>query len=277
MKVLITGGTGYIGGAVADALIAGGHEVVAVARDAGAELELRTRGAVPARGDLRDHARLAALASEVDAVIHAANTNTVDAAEVDTAATRAFLRALAGSGNPFIYTSGAWVLGATGSGTADEHSPRDPIPLVAWRGPLEEEVLKAPGMRGIVLRPGVVFGENGGIPGMLARGELPIVGDGSQRIPLVHVRDLADLYVRALAAPAGSVLHGIALTATAREIVAALAPAFVPASVELEDAQRSMGAFADALALDQVISSERTRSFVGWVPSRRLAATVMVG
>lgn len=270
MKVLITGGTGYIGGAVLDALVAAGHTVVAVSHEAARDEGIRARAAVAVRGDLRDPAGLAALANDADAVIHAANTNGADAAESDIAATRAFVTALAGSGKPLIYTSGVWVLGATGDDAADESAPRDPIALVAWRAPLEEEVLNAPGVRGVVLRPGVVFGEDGGIPGMLARGELPIVGDGTQRVPLVHVRDLADLYVRALGAPAESVLHGIALTATVRELVGALAPSLVPTAISLEEARTSMGPFADALALDQVVSSKHTRALLGWEPAREL-------
>ena len=271
MKVLITGGTGYIGGAVLDALVAAGHTVVAVSHEAARDEGIRARAAVAVRGDLRDPAGLAALANDADAVIHAANTNGADAAESDIAATRAFVTALAGSGKPLIYTSGVWVLGATGDDAADERAPRNPIALVAWRAPLEEEVLNAPGVRGVVLRPAVVFGDDGGIPGMLARGELPIVSDGTQRVPLVHVRDLADLYVRALGAPAGSVLHGIALTATVRELVGALAPSLVPTAISLEEARTSMGPFADALALDQVVSSKHTRALLGWEPAHRRA------
>src|SRR5690606_10008908 len=208
----------YIGGAVMEALRAAGHEPRGVARSEAAARAMRARGGVPVNGDLRDPRGLAALARDADAVIHAANTQGADAAEADMAASRAIRDALIESGKPFVLTSGAWVLGDTGDRIADENSPRNPVDLVAWRAPLEAEIVAAPGMRGIVLRPGVVFGEQGGVPEMIARGELPVVGDGTQHWTMVHVRDLADLYVRALGAPPGAVLHGIALAATMREV-----------------------------------------------------------
>jgi nucleoside-diphosphate-sugar epimerase len=223
-------------------------------------------------GDLRDPSALAALAASADAVIHAANTNGPDAADVDAAVTRAFLHALAGTAAPFVYTSGVWVLGATGARAADESSPPRPTPAVAWRAGLEAEVAAARRLRGVVVRPGVVFGEEGGIPGKLARGELPVVGDGAQRWPLVHVRDLADLYVRALGAPPGAVLHGVSTSATMRELALlgrARHGGGAPPSLPLAAARERLGAFADALALDQVVSAARTRALVGWGPERR--------
>lgn len=271
MRVLVTGGTGYIGGAVVEALAASGREALGLAHTAEVADGVRRRGGTPVAGDLRDLDGLARLARGADAVIHAANTQGADAGAVDLAATRAILRALDGSDRPFLYTSGAWVLGDTGGRVADERSPRAPVALVAWRGPLEEEVLAARGVRGIVVRPGVVFGEGGGIPGMLGRGDLPVIGDGTQRWSLVHVRDLAALYVQALAAPGGSVLHGMSLTATMREIAllgAAARGARVPERLTLAHAREGLGDFADALAIDQRLSSVRTQALLGWLPAR---------
>ncbi len=271
MRVLVTGGTGYIGGAVLQALRAAGHEPRGVVRSEEAARGVRARGGVPVNGDLRAPRGLAELARDADAVIHAANTQSPDAAEADIAASRAIRDALEGSGKPFVLTSGAWVLGDTGDRMADETWPCNPVELVAWRGPLEEEILATPGMRGIVLRPGVVFGEHGGIPESVAQGELPVVGDGAQHWALVHVRDLAELYVRALGAPAGAILHGIALVATMRDVAllgAARRGGRSFESATLAQARDRLGAFADALAINQRISSDRTQALLGWRPSR---------
>ncbi|HEX6534554.1 MAG TPA: NAD-dependent epimerase/dehydratase family protein [Gemmatimonadaceae bacterium] len=280
MKVLLTGGSGYIGRAIVEALRAAGHEALAVARSGEAADAARRLGAEAVPGDLRDPEGLAAAADAADAVIHAANTNSPDAAEIDTAATRAFLRALAGTGKPFVYTSGVWVLGATRDRVADEGAPPNPTPLIAWRGVLERQIGAAHETHGVVLRPGVVFGKNGGIPASVARGDIPVVADGAQRWPLVHVRDLADLYVRALDAPRGAVLHGVSTSATMREIAllgAALQRRPAPAALPLDVARGRFGAFADALALDQNVSSSRTRTLVGWTPGRRSIIEELVG
>ena len=272
MNVLITGGAGYIGGAVLEALRAAGHTPLALAHSPGATAAVVARGGTPVAGDVRDPRALAALAERADAVIHAANTNGPDAADVDTAATRAFLQALAGTGKPLVYTSGTWVLGPTGERTADETAPLRPTPLIAWRAALEAELAAARRVRAVVLRPGIVFGEDGGIPGNLARGALPIVGDGAQRWPLVHLHDLADLYVRALDAPAGAVLHGVSTSATMRELALlgrARHGGAPPVALPIEVARERLGAFADALGLHQVVSAARTRALLGWKPERR--------
>lgn len=270
MDVLITGVTGYIGSAVADAINSAGHSVHALAHSAETVALVRSLGWKPVPGDLRETDELERIAGSVDAVVHLANTGADDAAQVDREATRAFLRALSGSGKPFLYTSGAWVLGA---GNSDESARLDPPALVAWRAALEAEVLRAaPGVRTVVIRPGIVFGRGGGIPGMIARGELPIVGSGTQRWPLVHLDDLADLYVRALHAPAGAILHGVSASLTMRDLAllgAAMDSRTAPESLSIEEARKRLGPFADALALDQLVSSRKTRDMLEWRPRQR--------
>jgi nucleoside-diphosphate-sugar epimerase len=167
MRVFLTGATGYIGGAVAEALAGAGHEVRALARSESAEAAVRDRGWIPARGDLREPATLTARAGEADAVVHAANTGGADAAAIDETAARALLGALEGSGKPFVYTSGIWVLGDTGGFIVDEDaSTTRPAALSAWRAGLETELTAAAGrgVRAVVLRPAVVYGRGGGLP-----------------------------------------------------------------------------------------------------------------
>src|SRR5205823_8943417 len=120
----------------------------------------------------------------------------------DTEAVTAMLDALKGSGKPFVYTSGVWVLGNTGYQTVDESAALNPPRIVAWRPAAEQRVLDAAkqGVRGIVIRPAIVYGRGGGIPAMLVQaanqsGAAWYVGDGQNRWPVVHVEDLADLYL----------------------------------------------------------------------------------
>lgn len=275
MRVFMTGATGYVGMPVVQALRAAGHDVIGLARSDEAAATLEASGCAVVRGSLTDLDVLAEAARSADAVIHLGATGGADQAEVDTAAVDALLDALAGSGTPFIYTSGVWVLGATGDDVADEDAPVRPAALVAWRAEVERTVVDAAarGIRSVVLRPGVVYGRGGGTPGTWIasgrrKGIVRYVGDGTQRWPFVHVDDLAELYVLALAAPAGTVLNAAGPSLPVRQAAEAAAEA-TGARTEawpLEDARARLGAYADALALDQQIGAERARA-LGWRPS----------
>jgi nucleoside-diphosphate-sugar epimerase len=274
MRVFVTGGTGYVGGAVVRRLLAAGHEVAALARSDEAAERLRGAGARVVRGTLEEVEGLAAAARDAGATIHAGATGRAGQDAVDAAAVAATLDALAGSDRAFVYTSGLWVLGDTGGRVAAEDAPLAAPPLVAWRVEVEARVRSARGVRGVVVRPGTVYGHGGGIPGGMVgsgrkKGVVRYVGDGAQRVNPVHVDDLADLYLLALAAPAGTVLHGAAETVSTRAL-AEVAAAAAGARAEpwpLEEARAALGPFADALALDQQVSSEGARA-LGWRPSR---------
>jgi nucleoside-diphosphate-sugar epimerase len=273
MRIFLTGATGYIGTALADALEAAGHTVAPLARSVDADQDLRHRGLTPFRGDLRNPDSLTAPVIACDGVIHAGTTND---GRVDTDAVAKMLAALRGSGKPFIYTSGVWVYGNTGDRVADEEYPLNPIPLVAWRPAAERIVLDA-AVRSIVIRPAIVYGRAAGILGDFVqsahqRDAARYVGDGANRWPLVHVEDLADLYVRALEhAPAATVLNaadGPSLRVRALAEAASFG-ADAGGNTEawpLEQARVTLGAYADALVLDQQVSSQKARSLLGWTP-----------
>jgi nucleoside-diphosphate-sugar epimerase len=266
MNIFITGATGFIGSAVAETLFAAGHSIRALAHTAEVAATLAARGWDIVHGGLADATLLSASASEADAVVHVANTGGPDAGAVDTAATRAILSGVGSTGAKFIYTSGIWVVG---EGRTNESSPARPVDLIAWRGELEQEILSTPAVNAVIVRPAIVYGRGGGIPGMLARGELPVIGVGDQHWPLVHIDDLARLYLRALDARAGSILHGVGLRMTMREL-ALLAHHGTPNELEtisLEEARARFGAFADALALDQDPDATATRAMLNWQPS----------
>jgi nucleoside-diphosphate-sugar epimerase len=278
MKVFLTGATGYIGTAVTDALKAAGHALTGMARNEESAKKLGIRGLTVVQAELTDKETITTVARTCDAVIHMASTNDANMATSDRATVEAILDALSGSGKPFIYTSGVWVLGQTGAAPADEATPASsPLALVAWRPAHEQLALTAKAMKGMVLRPGIVYGRGGGIPAMwvaaAAAGAVRYVGKGDQQWTTVHVDDLADLYVKALAKPAaGAVWHGISGQVEARKLAEAAAKSggknATVGSLPLEEARKTMGPFADALAASQVISAEKTKQALGWKPSR---------
>jgi len=148
VRVLLTGATGYIGGAVVEALAGAGHVVVAVARSDEAEAALAAVRCETVRGDLRRPEPLAGHAEPCDAVVQLAATQDDQMAVTEQATVRAFVRGLSGSDKPFVYTSGVWVYGnAPPDRLLDEDSATDPVALYDWRPALEDEVLAAAGRR----------------------------------------------------------------------------------------------------------------------------------
>ena len=278
MKIFLTGATGYIGSAVADRLRAAGHQVSALARSDAAADRLRTAGIEPERGDFRDPGSVGRAAAAADAAISMATTYdpSIDGPAID-----AMLDALAGTNQPFIYTSGIWSHGNTGDRVVDESSPPKPAALVAWRQAVEDRVLQAAGrgIRTVVIRPAIVYGRGGGIPAGFVEsarsgGAAQHVGAGENRWPFVHVDDLADLYLLALEkAPPGTLLLGVSGPSYRVREVAAAASRGAGAGGKtsawpLEEARGKLGAYADALVLDQQASGRKAQELVGWRPYR---------
>jgi len=194
---------------------------------------------------------------------------------------RTLLALLGGTGRPFIYTSGIWVLGDTGGKVVDETAPLNPIQLVAWRGDAEKLVLNAADskVRAAIIRPAVVYGRSVGIPAMFIEsarqsGAAQYVGNGENHWPVVHLEDLADLFLLALdKAPGGSLFHGAAEPAHRVKEIAEAASLGADAagrteSWPLDEARKTLGAYADALVLDQQISASKARRELGWIPHR---------
>src|SRR5687768_14602820 len=149
MNIFLTGASGYIGGAIAEALRKANHDVAALVRPEAETRHLRDLGVMLIGGDLESLPSLRDQLAGYDAFMHTAqarpNTVVADRAAIDT-----FI-ALRGH---LLYTSGVWVVGNNLS--AEEATPVDhPLPIVAWRVAHEELVLAA---GGAVLRPGCVYG-----------------------------------------------------------------------------------------------------------------------
>lgn len=284
MRIFLTGGSGYIGSAVLDALARAGHQVSTLVRNSEKAAAVERRGAQPILGDLTKPESYAAQAANAEAWIHAAAGYTPQWPEIDRLTVDTLLVAARNAGGGlFIYTSGVWVLGDRPK-PADEKARVNPVAHVEWRVPHEKLVLKAGvgNIRTAVVRPGIVYGGGGGIVGDLLkdanRGIVRIIGTGENRWPLVYDRDLGDLYARLVAAPDASGIYHANDEADERvsDIVEAIRDAaHVRPSlrhVPLEEARKKMGTYADALALDQVVRSPRARA-LGWAPSLRSVAS----
>ena len=279
MRVFVTGATGYVGFAVATALRRAGHDVYGLTRGAAKASQLARQEIHPVQGDIGDPKSYADAAEECSVLVHAAFESSASAVAKDKSAIDALIEAGRRGAQPktLIFTSGVWVHGDTGGKLVDESTPLHPIKLVAWRPAHEQMVLQAKTVRGLVIRPGCVYGGRSGLTGdwfaaALAGKPPTVVGTGHNRWAVVHGDDLADAYVRA----AESGLAGEAFDvvdrsrATVLEMATAAARALGYSGelrpTPLAEARRTMGDFADALALDQHVDARKAVRLLGWQP-----------
>jgi hypothetical protein len=235
MRVLLTGGTGFIGGAVARALRGAGHDVTIVSRQP---------GYVPAKAISWDGVRAAM--HETDAVVNLAGEGVADgrwtaarrheivASRVD--ATRAIVAAIAESpARPkvLVNASATGFYGAHGDEVLDETAPAGEGFLADVCRAWEAEAFRARefDVRVVALRIGIVLGPNGGaLAKMLTPFRAAVggrLGSGKQWMSWIHRDDVVGLVLAALdgAAYAGPVNATAPTPVRNRDFTAALAAA----------------------------------------------------
>jgi nucleoside-diphosphate-sugar epimerase len=278
MKVALTGATGFVGSHILAELQAHGHEVTALVRDNAQSRAVADRGATPAVVDLYDRPAVVKAFSAADGAIHTASPGDATSADLDSAVVDAAIEAFDGTGKPYLHISGVWIYGTNTAITED--SPFDAPAMVSWKKPIEQRVLEAGGMRGVVIASSVAYGDGGGgIPGLLLgsprdpAGNLIMLGTGEQHWSTVHVADLANLFRQVLEddSAKGYYVVGNGLNTTVAELTEAAAVATgasgaVPGSDE--EARARLGDyFAEVLLLDQGTAATRARSELGWLPT----------
>jgi nucleoside-diphosphate-sugar epimerase len=271
MTIVLTGATGYIGSRLLARLVADGHEVTALVRSDTAAARARDGGARAVVGDLYDADWVTGQFAAGDAVVHTAAAADGTSERMDRAVVTAAVRALGGTGRPYVHTSGIWVWGSNPAITED--APFAPPALTAWRTAVERTVLDAD-LIATVVAPAIVHGYGAGIPaGVFGarddRGRVPLVGSGEQRWTTVHVDDLAALYALVVESGAalGHLIGASGANPTVRELgEAAAGPAGVAPESEDASRERLGAAFADALLLDQATEAAKARA-LGWKPA----------
>jgi len=213
MKILVTGGGGFLGRAIVEQLLARGDEVTIVAR--GDYPEIRELGAKTLRGDLGDKAACALAVLGQDAVIHTAAKAGVwgkreDFERSNVVATRNLMNACIDAGvKRFVLTSTPSV---TFDGTDAEGAGQDlPYPATfltdypETKAQAEKLVVAAngPTLATTALRPHLIWGPRD--PHLVPRvvesarqGKLKIVGDGKNRVDLTYVDNGAAAHLQAL-------------------------------------------------------------------------------
>jgi nucleoside-diphosphate-sugar epimerase len=279
MKIFVTGASGYIGYHVCSALRRAGHSVWGLTRSEANAKRLAQQEIHPVIGTMQEPGAFLNIAGGCSAIIHTAADYTVDTWSVDRQMVEAFMSI--GNRGPqdklFIYTSGVWLYGNTGSNAADETTPLDPPEMVRARANIEEIVMNATTVRPLIIRPGMVYGKQGGAPGMwfgpLSQQQLPmVVGDGDNFWTMVHVEDLAEAYLLAVEVGLSNEIFNITDRSRwrVRDMVCAAAKltGFRGAVMytPVDEAIPTLGPVAECLALDQHVDSRKAVRLLGWQP-----------
>ena len=286
MKIFITGASGFIGGSIAAHLVRAGHQVRGLIRKPEHRDELKRLGIEPVIGTLDDRALLIAEAQAADAVINAASSD-------HEGAVSALIEGLAGSGKPFLHTSGSSIVGDASGGEAAQariyHEDALPEPTAdkAARVAIDRQVLEAAqrNIRSAVLCNTLIYGQ-GAVAGSASvqlprlvrqaqkSGVVRHVGSGGNTWSNVHIDDVAELYRLALEkSPAGMFYFVESGEASFREMSAAIARAMnlgEPQDWPLDEAQKEWGyeMASYGLGSNSRVRGERARELLGWQPKR---------
>ncbi len=211
MKILVTGGNGFLGGEIVRQLLARGDEVISVQRSPTHEFQPQS-GAVYLRGDIAKYDSIVDHFKGVDAVIHVAakagywgswnsyfQPNVLGTENVINACREQGIKTLVYTSTPSVVFTGKAISGQ------DESMPYGEKWLCHYahtKRIAEEKALKAD-IHSVALRPHLIWGagDNHLIPRLLARarsGKLRIVGDGQNRVDITHVFNAARAHLLAL-------------------------------------------------------------------------------
>jgi len=211
MKALVTGGTGFVGSHLIEALQQRGHSVRAIVRSSARAEALGLRGVEWLPGDLGDAAALRQAVEGVDVVYHVAGLiaarSEADFFEVNREGTRRLLEAAAPTGARFVLVSSLSAGGPTSPGrplTGDE--PPRPVTQYGRSKLAGEEVVKAGPLPWTIIRPPAVYGprdrEFFRLFKAASLGVAPIFGTGDQEMSLIFGPDLAEAIAEAGSSPA---------------------------------------------------------------------------
>ena len=212
MKILVTGGGGFVGGYVIERLLARGYAVRSIGRSSQPQLE--AQGVEVVCGDLTDAAAVSAACEGVDAVFHVAaragvwgswesyyQPNVIGTRNVVVACQQQSVERLIYTSTPSVVFTGQPIRGG------DESLPYGKNWLCHYahtKAIAEAEALAAnsESLKIVALRPHLIFGP--GDPHLLPRviesvqaGRLKIIGDGKSRVDVSYVGNVADAHLDA--------------------------------------------------------------------------------
>ena len=199
LKVLVTGGTGFVGTHLVNRFLQRGHAVAVLARSPDKTRNRYNRAVETVPGDVLEPASLAAAAAGRDAVVHLVGIiNEKGARTFDRMhreATENVVEAAKSAGvRRYLHMS------AMGSA---EDAPSE----YARTKAAGERAVRASGLDWTIFRPSIIFGEGDGFVSLLAPivklnpGFIPVIGPGTTRFQPVSISDVARVFADALEKP----------------------------------------------------------------------------
>jgi uncharacterized protein YbjT (DUF2867 family) len=194
--ILLTGGTGFVGGHVVHALRADGRDVRCLVRDRRRGERLEAWGCDLAEGDVTKPESLHAAAAGCDTVVHLVAIRQGRPEQFDRImieGTQNLIAAARDAGvGRFIHMSAL----ATSAET------KDLVPYYRAKWENEHDV-KAAGIPYVIFRPSFIFGKDGGILPTFAKlarfaPVTPIIGSGRQRIQPIWADDVGTYFAKAV-------------------------------------------------------------------------------
>ena len=214
MRVLVTGGTGFTGKALACRLLAEGHEVTALdCREGFRTDELRAAGARVVLASVTDVDAVDAATAGADRVFHLAaafrETGMPDRhyREVNVEGTRRVAdAALRHGAGKLVYCSTCGVHGSVADPPADEDAPirpGDTYQRTKFEGELALRPYAERGLRVTILRPAAIYGPGDPARFLLifrraASGVFPMFGDGRTLYHPLYIDNLLDAFLAAM-------------------------------------------------------------------------------
>ncbi|WP_350276435.1 NAD(P)-dependent oxidoreductase [Kribbella sp. HUAS MG21] len=222
MRVFVAGGTGVIGRPLVEALVDRGHAVTVSSRRRDSFRFVEGLGAQPVLMHGLDEADVVRVIVDAQprVIVNLMTALSGPSRDYGTwlaltnrlrrEGTKVLMKAAQAAGTSRVVAQSASFMTRPGAGPTDESAPLyvdGPGPLgshVRANVEAEDLVLNTPGIEGVGLRYGFLYGEGTAIgPGgdlatAVKAGELPIVGDGAGRYPFVHVRDAAAVTLQAV-------------------------------------------------------------------------------
>ncbi|HEY2776643.1 MAG TPA: complex I NDUFA9 subunit family protein [Gaiellaceae bacterium] len=201
MKVLVTGGTGFVGSRIVHALRAEGRDVRALVRRPESGAHLANLGVELATGDVTNPASVNAAADGCTHVVHLVAILTgkpQDFERVMTQGTRNVIAAAKAAGSErFILMS---ALGTT-------VTTKDAVPYFGAKWGMEQDTIMS-GLEYTIFRPSFVFGRGGALATFMKQVRyspvVTVIGSGKQRIQPIWIGDVAEHFARALDTPAAA-------------------------------------------------------------------------